>query len=279
MKTSTLFKSIATLFVGLIIGTGAFAQTSLLYVNDAEADSAVVGARMPYYVAPDGVVASMVTAGLLSPSYYKWVLSDGGTPVKYDGTAATQHGTMTAYYAENEISHTWATTGAKTVSVVERSNPLSGLADGCEQVAAVTRNVEVVPVPTIDYTTAGGFIGACNTTTLNVPITLSGTGPWLVSYTVTAPNGTDVSTITDQVVGIVKPYTASITTLPLVIDFTEGALTGVAGVYKVRITKVVDRLTAKALNTVEGTIATAGDYNVGILATPTTSPIQHVRNL
>ncbi len=278
MKKMTLLKSIATVALFTVVGMGAFGQSLGTYVSDAQADSVVVGARMPYYVQPDATVASMVTAGLLNASYFKWELPGAVAPENFAGTAATPGtGAYTNYYAEKEISHIWGSTGSFQVKVTERSNPLSGLANGCDG-TTTTRNVEVVAVPTIDYTTAGGYLGACSATTINVPVTLSGSGPWKISYTVTDA-ASNVLTVTDQVVSDGNmPYRGSVTTIPLSISFTTAPLTGAAGVYKVAITKVTDRLTAKSLNNVVGTFNGAA-YNVGVLATPTTSPIQYIKNL
>jgi len=280
MKKMTMLKSIATVALFTVFGMGASAQApsgNPNYVNDTQADSVVVGARMPYYVQPDATVATMVTAGLLNPSYYKWELPGGAAPLKYDGSAATPDGTLSTYYKESEISFIWTSTGSFIVKTTERSNPLSGLTNGCDG-SQTTRNVEVVAVPTINYTNAGGYLGTCGSTTINVPVTLSGTGPWKVSYTVTDA-ASNVLTVTDQVVSDGNmPYRGSVTAIPLSINFTSAPLTGAAGVYHVAITKVTDRLTAKSLNGIVGTFNGAS-YNVGVLATPTTSPIQYIKNL
>jgi hypothetical protein len=78
------------------------------------------------------------------------------------------------------------------------------------------------------------------------------------------------------------PYTGSIATLLLPVDLTTGALSGTAGTYTVTITKVIDRITEKALNlaSLAGTInAARNTYSIGIIPAPVTQPIQHIRNL
>lgn len=289
MKTSTFLKSIVVIGLMGITTSGLFAQTGTRYntvpASAAEAtDTVALGARMPYFVATDPNTTTAVTAGFLNPSVYKWVFKDNAdvllapqpSVLQYGGAAATTLG-LAGYFDQNEISVTWSAIGSYEIEATEHSMPKTGT--GCDG-SIESRVVVVQALPTFAFNATSTGACAGGTTSFDLPITLSGSGPWKVSYTITL-GGTTVA-VPDQIVTNGKmPYTASITTLPLTVDLTAGALSGAAGTYTIAVTKVTDRITEKALNTtLAGTVNPASDeFTIGIIAAPTTQPIRHVTNL
>ncbi|NJM15590.1 MAG: hypothetical protein HC896_09690 [Bacteroidales bacterium] len=242
-------------------------------VADGESDTVVVGAQMPYAVTPDANVALMVGAGILDASQFDWTLPAAGGAI--DMTAAG-----TGLFVEDSITVTWgAAPGSYSVSVAE--NSMRAGAPVCADPTPSTITVEAVALPTLNVT--GTDAGDCAEQDYNVPLSLTGYGPWDITYNIDfaplsgAPGNVATGTV-KSVGGEGDDVGTTATAFNLPILATE-LTAGSAGTYTVTVTNMDDRISNKALNgaAINGTLATA-TYTIYVYPTPGTGAIRHVEN-
>jgi len=253
--------------IGLVsaISLGMMAQT----METSSADTATVGSKMIYQVDPDPVIAADAN---MNASRYNWFFTDNADAPIVAGITLDETPSGGSY-AENTInvSYDAATYTAGTtikVKTAEISQPKFGT--GCTG-AEEEINVFFTAVPTI--TLANGSTGGCGVTTASVPVDVNGYGPFEVTFTVSY-NGGAPATFT-QTIGSVADKGASSLNLSL---NTTNHLTSGTGAYAVEVTNITDRFSQKSQVAIAGT-ATSNTYTIGINPTPTTQPIQHIRNL
>lgn len=317
MKKSNLLRVLATFTLIIVAGYSAVAQyvgpTAATY-ETTNSDYVTIGSRVPYYVAPDPIIAAMQAAGTMGYSGFSWrfttaanVNLTGVAAVNYDGTGTTATA-QAGFIRQNEISVIWggadvATGSTYNVRAIERSNPLSGIADGCNGDEEL-KNVIVLPRPTVVFPTTSA--GGCGITpgaasTFYVPVNVTGLGEWQITYTVTyngnayiastttANLGTATTVTNDGTVvaeaaatkNILGTPTGDANGIPVIIN-GGGAASGF-GYYDVTITNITDRISRKSLD-LTLVAAQAGDlpgatYRIYVNPTPSTSPIQHLQNL
>ncbi len=268
MKRNILILTMA--LIGLVSFNQAQAQTMVPY----GIDSVVVGSQVVYEVDRDADVQTFVTSGFLSPSQFNWQISADGSIVE---TASGVDFGGSPLFTQNRISVGWSATGTKQITVAEFSINAANDAIVCNG-ADSTLTVEVLPVPT--YTTDDGSNGACEAQDYNVPLTLTGYGPWTVEYEIvyTDIDGNSPPAVTDtKVVGTIADNigtSGKSFDLPIAADELSGV-----GSYAITITQVDDRLTVKDQNgAIHATNAGSNAYSLYVYPTPTTGTIQHITN-
>jgi hypothetical protein len=304
---NNVFKTlaIAALF-GVSMGLNAQNYPAKQGTYDAStttSDYVTVGARMPYYVTPDASIDALITLGVMKSSHFKWEITDNAnaavaiSPKKYDNSGLTAGGAA-GYNTENEISVVWAAPAAASatpykVKATEHSIPGSNVfAEGCAG-NTTERLIYVLPVPdaavasTSATLSCGTIPGA--TTTYNVPLNLTGLGPWDVTYTVqynsnpaggpaTTSVGTADATVTDANVYTKASAVTNLTGASgLSITLNGGGATNGYGMYTIVITNVKDRISKKSLDNINGTVS-ASTIKVYVAPTPQTGAVQHVAN-
>lgn len=318
MKNQNCFRFISIIVLLLIAGSGSFAQyvgpTPTYDAVLTTSDYVTIGSRVPYYVTPDAAIAAMRTAGVMNYSAFSWRFTTnadvdlaGISPLQYDGDASTNAG-LAGYIVENEVSVVWGGAGVAegstyNVRAIEHSNPLSGIADGCEGDEEI-RNVIILPRPTLawgDAQTTGCGIAPGAAATFYVPLNVTGLGEWEVTYSVTYNGAAYIATTTSAALGTATAVTSDATVvadaaavknlegtpdtesdgLPIVLN-GGGALNGF-GYYDVTITNITDRISRKSLD-MSLVASQAGDvpaaaYRIYVNPTPNTQPIQHLQNL
>lgn len=224
-------------------------------------DTVSVNSQMPYSVTPDASIEAMVGSGLLEQSQFEWQIVTGSGSIN-----ATQSG-LNLY--PDSILITWGgSPESAQISVAENSiKSGSVLCEGGTQ----TLNVVIVKLPTLNATFS---TAACGVNDYNVPVDLTGYGPWNISFDIdyTDLNGNTTTFSDTKTVGALGDKDG---TYNLPVNLTSFA--GVdAGQYSVSITTIDDRISLKALNDINGT-ATA---NIQIVAAPTpnTGAIRHIEN-
>jgi hypothetical protein len=280
MKRSILLN--AFLVVTAVVGI-TFTANSQTYVISAGADSrdsVTVGSRAGYRVTPDPTIVAL--SAIMNPSIFQWVFSSAAPILKPDGTAATL--VSPGFYSDTAISGVMpVAAGTITVSVLERSQPKVGTScDGLVQ----TLNIDVLPRATVTFTGTGN--GACSAQNYNIPVNLTGFGPWTVEYSITYTTFAGVSsppvtyTIgggTAATLGTVSNHGATSLNLPIL----TAQLSSGMGTYAVNIINVFDRFAMKSLDLtlVDSQVGDlpAAAFDLFIYPTPTTSPIKHVKNM
>jgi hypothetical protein len=276
---------LATIAILLVAVAGTYAQVTNAQIiarptythspfADANYDNSIteeatVGAEMPYYVKRD----ANVNGSFFDASTFKWSWT-GITAVK-DLTSSTAVVAATATSYNHVIAKMPTTAGTATLSTIEVSNPKFGV--GCEGDATKV-TITVVEKPTFSLT--AGSTGGCSASAQNLVVSLTGTAPFYVDYEISAV-GIDGSTV----VGSTKTYKATLAaaTDKLLVDPSQlvdvaGAAT--PGKYTVKVTKVWDKNSWKAINATDlAVVPTVNVYDIYVYPTPTTSPIQHIKNL
>jgi len=316
MKTNRFFRAMSLVILGTMTAVALHAQNvatpsaGAANVESGTSDYVTIGSRVPYYVQTDPVIQAMTDAGTMKQSIFRWFVTtaaDVTIPgigiLKYDGTAATQYDAFrnvqagTGYY-DNEISIVWSTgqgfaAGTQyKVKVAEKSVTLSSTIQGCEDATPEELNVFVLARPTVAFDgTEGGGCGINPGTDFYVPLTVTGLGNWEVTYTVSynggaagapqtytlnlaAPAVTDATVIAEST----TPRTAAGTPTSGTDGLRVSLPAGQYGYYDVTITNITDRISRKSQDALAAQGA-AGSYRIYVVPTPTTSPIQHLKNL
>jgi hypothetical protein len=269
MKAKNLFKGLlaATMF---LLSSTLFAQTFVVTpVGGPESiDTVTIGSKMAYAIHPDNAITTWVNAGIFRRSGFNWVFSNA-LAVKSSADLAPNDSVPDGFYTDTVIHVTniapTVTVGTGfSVSVSERSRPKSGT--GCTGIVQ-TLNIFPVAVPTMLWLTSDtGYCGAVANTDLNVSLT--GYGPWDVSYTV---NGV--------------PKTATLgnggnrASANLKLTIAAADLTIVTPIgNSIVLTNVTDRFSRKSLSAIAGTVP-ATTLKIYSYPTPGTNAIQHLKNL
>jgi len=320
MKKTTNFRKMAIAVMLAIACVGANAQyvgpSNATYVNDGTSDYVTIGSRMPYYVAPDPIIAALQAAGAMDYSQFAWQMttmasvSVGITPATYLNAALTAGGAA-GYYTQNEISVIWSTPNVAVgseyeVQVTEHSVPLSGIfAQGCVG-NTTTKDIFVIARPTIAFTLPIQENYPCGTapgpgTIFYVPVSVTGIGPWKVTYNVTyngggpqlqsnipvgvAPGETDANVFITASTPTLLAGTPTAAVAGLPVTLNGGGATNGYGVYVVTVTNITDAISEKSLDpaliaaqATDLPQAPNATYSIYISPTPTTQPIQHLPN-
>ncbi len=266
-------KKLGILSLILVFSAGIMAQT----MEQSSADTVTIGSKMIYQVTPDPVIAADAN---MNPSHFDWKFSQtDDTPIANSGAGITldESAAGSGYYAESTINVAYdaATYPAGTtikVKTAEVTQPAFGT--GCtgsdEEI-----NVFFVEVPTVEVNGTTG--GGCGISSWNVPLNVTGYGPYNVTFTVEYNQGGTTVTHTEAV-GAVANKGGSTHSLNLTLNTTTHLDQG-TGRYDIVITNIVDRFSGKSQVAIAGSVGAADTYTIGINPTPTTSPIQHIRNL
>ncbi|MFN8207168.1 MAG: hypothetical protein U0T82_07140 [Bacteroidales bacterium] len=273
------------LFIALVLAFVIDANCQTYVQSDVAGetiDSVTVGSRMPYKVDPDPVIAAL---SYMNPSIFKWVFSNGITVNKEDGTGSTSVSGEPGYIVENAISSVMPNIpGTITLTVNEKSQPNSGT--GCEGGDQVL-DILVLPRPTINFSGVQSA-GSCSVGTYNLPVVLTGYGPWTIEYSVAFNGGTAVNyTITGgnaYSCGTASNAAGLSPTAAFSLVIPAAQLASGPGEYEVKVLNVFDRIALKSLDrglvgSVASDLPASNSYKLYIYPTPTTNPIQHVRNL
>jgi hypothetical protein len=295
MKKINFLRTIASIAIFAVAGMGAFAQVvvsntqlttrpayvyspfATLNYDNSSAETVSVGAEMPYFVQRD----ANVNGSFFNQSSFTWTWTGGVTKVvelRNTGVALTSGLLDTSNFV---VATMPATTGPVTINAREHSNPKSGT--GCDDATGTTVNVTVVALPAFSLTS--GSTGGCSSTAQNLALTMTGTAPFYVDYEISAV-GIDGATV----VGTTKTYNATLSAAStLLIDPTQlqdvsgsatAAVPASAGKYTVKVTKVWDANSWKAMNASSlAVVPTVNTYDIYVYPTPTTAPIQHIKTL
>ena len=282
MKRKVLLNALILVIAGLSINFSSKAQVYVLSTAPGQSiDTVSTGGRYAYKVTPDATIAAMVPS-VMNPSVFQWVFTPGLTVLKEDGSGnATVVPTEPGYVSESAVSAVMPAPALISLSVNEKSQPLSGT--GCAG-AATTLQIRVVPRATINFTGTQSN-GGCAAANYSLPLTLTGYGPWTIEYSITGPTSTDNYTIAlanaanvgnaNQTVGV-----AGITTLTL--DITAAQMNQGTGTYDVKILNIYDRFMLKSLSALTSLVAdlpTTNSFKLYVYPTPAAPTIQHQKNL
>lgn len=278
MKRKVLLNALILVLAGLSINFSSKAQTYVLSTAPGQSiDTVTVGGRYAYKVDPDATIAGWVTSGIMNPSVFQWVFSNGQTVLKEDGSGnATAVGTEPGYFVENAISAVMpAAPGLIRVVVNEKSQPKIG--NGCAG-DTTGLGIRVVPVATINFT-GTQEAGACAAQNYSIPLSLTGYGPWKINYTISYNGG--AATPFSVTIGNAGQAVGTTALTSLTLDVTSAQLASGVGTYDVQIANVSDRFMQKALNTtpLTGGLPTTNSYKLYVYPTPAAPTIQHQRNL
>ncbi len=292
MKTKGFLKAafVTAMFLGLgwsaeaqITVTNAQLATRPTYVHtpfnaanyelSPETETATVGAKMPYQVDRD----QNVNGTFFDASTFLWNWTGITGLEDYSSSTAITSGVASSY---NFVVATMpANAGTATLKTQEKSNPKVGT--GCTDPTGKTVTITVVDKPTLVLT--AGSTGGCDVVDNNLDLVLTGTAPFYVDYEISAV-GIDGSTV----VGTTKTYlaTLSASTDKLLIDDTQLAdVSGqstvaatTAGKYTVKVTKVWDKYSYKAINRdLLAVNPTVNTYDIYVYPKPTTKAIQYIK--
>jgi hypothetical protein len=264
------------IIIGLmaVFSVGLMAQT----MEQSAADTATIGSKMIYQVTPDPVIVADVN---MNASHFDWNFSQtDDTPIANSGAGITLDETVagSGYYAESTINVTYtaATYPAGTtikVKTAEVTQPIFGT--GCTG-STEEINVFFVAVPTVAVNGTSG--GGCGITSWDIPLNITGYGPYDVTFTVEYNQGGSTVTHTESV-GAVANKGGSTHSLNLTVNTTTHLNSG-SGRYDIVITNIVDRFSGKSQVAIAGSVNGSADtYTIGVNPVPTTQPIQHIRNL
>lgn len=305
MKTKSLLLAIAGF---VLLSVQSFAQNvttpSAPTSEAANSDYVTVGSRVPYYAAPDPTIKTMTDAGTMKASIFKWnvtTAADANMTVpllEFDGSAGQQYNDFrvvtpaTGFY-DNEISVEWTVANgfaANTqykVKVAEKTVTNSMTIAGCEDATPEVKDVFVLERPTVAFAaTEGGGCGVAPGSAFDIPLTVQGLGNWEVTYTVSY-NGGAASAPANYTLTLGAPAVTDATVIAQSqLDRNTAAGEGLSytlplaqyGYYDVTITNITDRISRKSLAALPASGA-SGTYRIYVTPTPTTQPIQHIRNL
>lgn len=237
-------------------------------------DTLTIGSSATYEVTPDPAIAADAN---MNASQFNWFFTDASDNPISSGIVVTETPDGgTGYYAESTINvaYTAGTYPAGTsikVKTAEVSQPIYGT--GC-----MGSNEEVgvffVPVPTVAVN--GTSAGGCGITTQDIPLNITGYGPYDITFTVEYNDAGTTSTFTETI-GAVSNKGGSTHALNLTVNTTTHMTSG-SGKYDIVITNIVDRFSSKSTAAIAGSVG-ASAFTIGINPTPTTQPIRHIQNL
>lgn len=283
MVTGSLMAQYSGTNTQVITALPTFNITAADTISNA-ADTATIGAQMPYFVNRDPFFRSRPS--MFNPSAFGWTLSSG-TLLSYTGTPLTP---LAGIYADTIVRATLpGTAGLQTLTVYEQSRPTFGT--GCADVTPVSLSIQVVGTPSIAFSsTQNDTVGGCSasaTYSFSYDFTNGASfnrGPFYVSYSLAAYDfGTGAQ------IGTTQNYTAQIPSggsLRIDVDqMAAAAGTTVAAIpsadYRIVLNGLWDKFSVRATNAAALVVdpATTSDAHIMLLPTPVTRPIKHIQNL
>lgn len=276
-------RKILIMLVSGLIGLSTYGQTYVLSTAAGEGiDSVTVGSRMSYKVDPDATISAL---SYMNPSVFQWIFSNGLTVNKEDGTASTAVVTEPGYIVENAVSALMpGASGTFTVNVNEKSQPKAGT--GCAG-NVVSLTIHAFPRPTVNFSGVQSN-GSCSAAAYSLPLSLTGYGPWTVEYSISYNGGAAVNyTISGgnaYTCGSASDIGGTTANTGYSLTIPAAQLSSGVGEYDVKILNVYDRFALKSLDralvaSTATDLPTTNLYQLYIYPTPTTSPIQHIKNL
>jgi hypothetical protein len=245
-------------------------------------DTVTVGATMPYYVNGDPNMHMLRQWGAITAkSTYSWTV-----PVA---------STATITGSDSLVSVKWPLAGTYRLTVKENPGAVAtGYPTLCPSVP-YAMDVKVLNRPTVAWngtTPVAGGCGVSGGTPITVPIDLKGIGQWEVDYTVQYFNLANQEV---TVAGITRAASEPAVLLGAASNKNDGTAlanqsllsisipadksTGDYGKYVITITSISDRISRKSGIPSEATDIPSVSYTIYSMPTPTTQPIQHIKNL
>ena len=275
MKTTNLFKSIAITASFVLLGSSAFGQLGSPLVaptgNDVT-DSVTIGSTMPYKVTGDLNMHMLRAQGALTFSNFNWTVPTGGT--LHDKTGAGAPAAVDSFVSVN-----WTALGAHTITATEVPQAAASQPAFACIANTQTLNVVVLNRPTIVWngTSPAGGCGIAGTT-VNIPITIAGTGQFDVYYKI---DFTPLSGATSTPVDFTgAPFTiGSFQNGSQNVNLTYAVPAATYGKYVVTVSKVADRISKKSVVASTAADVPAATYVIYSYPTPVTGPITHIKNL
>lgn len=275
-----------TLWTGTI-ATSAFVDSSTEAGTPkpvTNVDTVTIGATMPYYVKGDPNMHMLRQWGAITAkSTYTW-----------SATAAATATINQATTSDSLVTISWPKAGTYRLSVTENPGAVaSGYPALCTSVP-YAMDVKVLNRPTVTWNGATPVKGGCgvNGNTITVPIDLTGIGQWEVDYTVQyfdlANQEVNVAGITRDASEAAVPMGATsnkndgsaLTNQTLLsITIPAASAVGAYGKYVITINSISDRISRKSGISSIAADVPAGSYTIYSMPTPTTQPIQHIKNL
>jgi hypothetical protein len=210
--------------------------------------------------------------GALTFSDFTWNVSGGGTLRDKSGLAAQGA-------KDTVVTVVWgAAAGLYNLTVVEKPVVVSGPAFSC------TGTSQKLPVRLVARPTAAWGAGAsasgCSVdgTTVTIPYSATGTGQYTVTYKIhyTPLSGVASDIVASTAVANLGNYTSGTQTF----NFSYAVPSGAYGKYDVIIENVTDRISRKSgITTSLAADLPAAATTFYAYPSPTTQPIQHIRNL
>ncbi|MDR2039883.1 MAG: hypothetical protein LBQ60_18330 [Bacteroidales bacterium] len=282
MKAINIFKTGILVSAIALLSSGAFAQapnyTDFTSTGGESIDSVTVGSRMPYKTQAQTAVTGLVYQ-------YKWLFENASgvnqnwTILDLAGATLTEATAGSGYYTNNEISVKMPTSPGTYKLRANVRTVFNGTAL-CEA-ADTLANITIVAKPTLAWPTPAqaATCYSSSMTSVNIDnIALTGFGAWEVEYTLAFSNfdGSGATSSTKNATIGTSASKAGNYSMP--VDVTQ------AGLYKVTITKLTDRISRKALNPTEiaavaGTDIPSGEFTLIVAPQPATKKLQHVRNM
>jgi hypothetical protein len=237
-------------------------------------DTVTVGSKMIYEVVPDAVIAATPS---MNPSHFDWYFTNASNVVISSGIVLdeTPDGT-TGFYSESTINvafdaGTYLAGTTIKVKTSEVSQPKFGA--GC---SGNEEEIDIffVDKPTVEIVGTSG--GGCSATAVDIPLNVTGYGPFDITFTVERNQSGSTIAFTETI-GSVSNKAGSVHSLVLTVNTTKH-LIGTTGRFDIVITNIVDRFSGKSSTAITGSVSSP-NYTIGINPTPVTQPIQHIRNL
>ncbi len=241
-------------------------------------DTVTVGSVMPYMVKSDPQTHQLRQLGALQFSDFDWALGSGGT--------INTHGAK-----DSVITVSWGTTaGLYNITVVEKPQAATGFpAFTCP---ANTQKLPVLLVgrPTLAWNGLS-TIGGCNiaNTTVNVPVDVKGIGKWTITYDLVYYNLSNVATPITGVTGTDLTATigsennknngTALTNQTMLSINVPASGVGAHGKYVLTVKSIKDRISTKSGVSSQASDIPSEAYTIVSYPTPTTQPIQHIKNL
>ncbi len=279
MKTVKIIKSISLVtsfaFFSLtlsaqVTGTGALNPPT----GDNTIDSVTIGSTMPYQVTGDINMHALRSLGVLNASNFTWNVPTGGTLLNSTGNSGT-----TPLPTDTTVSVNWTVLGTQTITTTEVPQAALGQPAFSCTANTQTLNVAVVARPTITWNGTSPA-GGCNIagTTINIPVTLTGTGQFNIYYKIVfTPLSGAPSTPVDFTA---VPYTVgNYQNGNQNVNLTYAIPAASYGTYTVSVTKISDRISVKSGIASQASDIPATNYIVYSYPTPVTGPINHIKNL
>ena len=279
-----------TLKLSLIAGLGLIAGslTAQTYqVAPFETDTVAVSSKAKYKV--DLYYNDVAPSVLFNPSGVNWSFPAGyaaGDFTQLLGGALTT-GADGAYDQKEIVMNLKSPAGTTlTLGAKELSRPISGT--GCVDAGAgTTRSIVVVALPTATFGVDSG--GCALPATISLPVNFTGYGNYDVRFSVQAKDmlGVNVGAAFNIDLTNIKNVRTTQTASRIYVAINTATFPALVagGYYVVSMTNLQDRISKKSLNyafnttQVLNTTPTGADiYNYYVYPTPTTQPIQHVKN-